>query len=219
MESPSQAGFGGILKAGNPHKSLDYWQGRREEIAQIHAWLMDGNIHLLGIEGVGGIGKSTLAAKIYEEEIPPTPFKMSTKKGFINAFGRMGELADFGSLARQILTEFGYLVPEQEAQLQDVLIRYLQAEQHLIIIDNAESLFNSDGSWNSIFYEQFFNAWMEYGDTSTILVTTRENLPLRGFNHWIELKGLKPPEGAELLSELKIKGNLEGYQLKAGQEK
>ena len=212
LDNPSPTGLGGIIKAGNPHKSLDYWQGRREEIARISEWLADENIHLIGIEGVGGIGKSTLAAKIYEEEIPPTPLQKGGKGWFPKRFwADVGTGGDFSSLARQILAEFGYPVPEQEAQLQDVLIRRLQSDRHLIIIDNLESLFNKDGTWNSLFYEQFFKAWLEQGDRSTILVTTREKPNLRGFNHWIELKGLKPPEGAELLSQLKIEGNLEDF--------
>jgi hypothetical protein len=33
----------GILKAGNPNKSLAYWQGRKTEIAQIQQWLTDDN--------------------------------------------------------------------------------------------------------------------------------------------------------------------------------
>ncbi|MEH2449411.1 MAG: hypothetical protein V7K18_27595 [Nostoc sp.] len=28
----------GVLKAGNPNKSLAYWQGRKTEIAQIQQW-------------------------------------------------------------------------------------------------------------------------------------------------------------------------------------
>lgn len=57
----------GVLKAGNPGKSLAYWQGRTAEIAQIQQWLTDENTFLIGIEGIGGTGKSMLATKIYNE--------------------------------------------------------------------------------------------------------------------------------------------------------
>ncbi|WP_448265318.1 hypothetical protein [Nostoc sp. DSM 114159] len=57
----------GVLKAGNPGKSLAYWQGRTAEIAQIQQWLIDKNTFLIGIEGIGGTGKSMLATKIYDE--------------------------------------------------------------------------------------------------------------------------------------------------------
>ncbi|MFN9673328.1 MAG: tetratricopeptide repeat protein [Microcystis sp.] len=87
----------------------------------------------------------------------------------------------------------------------------MQRHRHLIIIDNLESLLGEDGSWNNEFYQQFFTAWIEKGDTSKIIVTTREKPKTRGFNHWIELKGLKPPEGAQLLAESQITGVLENF--------
>jgi tetratricopeptide (TPR) repeat protein len=87
----------------------------------------------------------------------------------------------------------------------------LQRHRHLIIIDNLESLLGEDGSWNNEFYQQFFTAWIEKGDTSKIIVTTREKPKTRGFNHWIELKGLKPPEGAQLLAESQITGDIENF--------
>jgi len=89
----------------------------------------------------------------------------------------------------------------------------LQRHRHLIIIDNLESLLGEDGSWNNEFYQQFFTAWIEKGDTSKIIVTTREKPKTRGFNRWrwIELKGLKPPEGAQLLAESQITGDLENF--------
>lgn len=66
LESSTKAESPGVLKAGNPGKSLAYWQGRTTEIAQIQQWLNDQNTFLIGIEGIGGTGKSMLAAKIYD---------------------------------------------------------------------------------------------------------------------------------------------------------
>jgi hypothetical protein len=43
--------------------SLNCWQGRTEERQKIGEWMADGNIRLIGITGLGGFGKSTLAAK------------------------------------------------------------------------------------------------------------------------------------------------------------
>ncbi|MEH2382808.1 MAG: hypothetical protein V7K27_28640 [Nostoc sp.] len=67
LESINKPESPGVLKAGNPNKSLAYWQGRKIEIAQIQQWLTDKNTFLIGIEGIGGTGKSMLAAKIYDE--------------------------------------------------------------------------------------------------------------------------------------------------------
>ncbi len=213
LETPS----GGIFKGGNARKSLVHWQGREEEITQIKQWFTDPNVAMIGIKGVGGIGKSTLASKIFEEEIPLDPSLGDDEDLFPKRFWwEAGNLGGFSGLARQFLTEFGYPVPKEEIDLQEALIRQLQRHRHLIIIDNLESLLGEDGSWNNEFYQQFFTAWIEKGDTSKIIVTTREKPKTRGFNRWIELKGLKPPEGAQLLAESQITGDLENFSRRVG---
>ncbi len=191
VESP------GVLKAGNPGKSLRYWQGRKTEIAQIQQWLTDDNTFLIGIEGIGGAGKSMLAAKIYEEITGfPKRFWADVSNG-----------ASFSDLARQVLTEFGFYVPEQETQLVEALVRCLRSGQFLLIIDNLESLLQPDRQWGSLFYGDFFNAWVEYGANSKVLVTTRERPELKGFE-WLSLTGLQVDEGVALLTALGIRGEL-----------
>ncbi|MCV3214975.1 tetratricopeptide repeat protein, partial [Plectonema radiosum NIES-515] len=190
----------GVLKAGDSPISLAYWQGRKTEIAQIQQWLTDENTFLIGIEGIGGTGKSMLAAKIYDEI-----------EGFPKRFwGDVRNGASFSDLARQVLTEFGFRVPEQEAKLVEALVKCLRSGQFLLIIDNLESLLQPDRQWGSLFYGDFFNAWVESGGNSKVLVTTRERPELKGFE-WLTLKGLQVEEGVALLTALGIRGNLEEF--------
>ncbi|MCL6753132.1 tetratricopeptide repeat protein, partial [Nostoc sp. CCCryo 231-06] len=197
LESGSKAESPGVLKAGNPGKSLAYWQGRTAEIAQIQQWLTDENTFLIGIEGIGGTGKSMLATKIYDEIAGfPKRFWADVSNG-----------AGFSDLARQVLTEFGFPVPEQEAQLVEALVRCLRSGQFLLIIDNLESLLQPDRQWGSLFYGDFFQAWVEHGGNSKVLVTTRERPELKGFE-WLPLKGLQVDEGVALLTALGIRGDL-----------
>ncbi|MEI1376940.1 tetratricopeptide repeat protein, partial [Nostoc sp.] len=191
VESP------GVLKAGNPNKSLAYWQGRKTEIAQIQQWLTDKNTFLIGIEGIGGTGKSMLATKIYDEiEGFPKRFWADVSNG-----------AGFSDLARQVLTEFGFPVPEQEAQLVEALVRCLRSGQFLLIIDNLESLLQPDRQWGSLFYGDFFQVWVEHGGNSKVIVTTRERPELKGFE-WLPLKGFQVDEGVALLTALGIQGDV-----------
>ncbi len=178
---------------------MAYWQGRDEEIAQLRQWLSSG-ITLIGIEGIGGTGKSTLAAKIYEES------DRFSKRYWAD----VSTGAIFSELARQVLTEFGCRVPEDESQLVAALVKCLRSGQYLLVIDNVESLLQPDGQWQSQLYEEFFQAWLEHSSQSTVLVTTRERPTLRGFE-WLPLKGLKIPDGVALLAELGIRGDLEAF--------
>ncbi|MEH2227551.1 tetratricopeptide repeat protein [Nostoc sp.] len=197
LQQISQPESPGVLKGGNPNKSLAYWQGRKTEIAQIQQWLTDKNTFLIGIEGIGGTGKSMLAAKIYNEiEGFPKIFWADVSYG-----------AGFSDLARQVLSEFGFPVPEQETQLMQALVKCLQSGQFLLIIDNLESLLQPNRQWGSQFYSDFFNAWVEYGGNSKVIVTTRERPELKGFE-WLPLKGLQVTEGIALLTALGIRGDL-----------
>ncbi|MBD0303743.1 MAG: tetratricopeptide repeat protein, partial [Tolypothrix sp. T3-bin4] len=176
---------------------MAYWQGRKTEIDQINQWLTDKNTFLIGIEGIGGTGKSMLAAKIYDEI-----------EGFPKRFwGDVSNGASFSDLARQVLTEFGFPVPEQEANLVEALVKCLRTGQFLLIIDNLESLLQPDRQWGSLFYGDFFKAWVESGGNSKVLVTTRERPELKGFE-WLTLKGLQVEEGVALLTALGIRGDL-----------
>ncbi|MEA5567788.1 tetratricopeptide repeat protein [Anabaena sp. UHCC 0399] len=187
----------GVVKAGNPGKSLAYWQGRESEIAQIQQWLVDENIFLIGIEGIGGSGKSMLAAKIFDEIAGfPKRFWADVSNG-----------ASFSDLAREVLIEFGFRLPEKEVQLVDALVKCLRSGQFLLIIDNLESILQPDRQWASLLYGDFFQAWIESSANSKVLVTSRERPELKGFQ-WLALKGLQVDEGVTLLKALGIRGDL-----------
>ncbi|MFN7415511.1 MAG: tetratricopeptide repeat protein [Dolichospermum sp.] len=203
LETNTKSESPGILKAGNPHKSLAYWQGRTAEIANLKQWLNNPNIPLIGIEGIGGIGKSMLSAYIYEDE---------TIAGFTKRFwADVSSGVIFTDVATQVLQEFGFRVPEQETQLVQALVKCLQSGEYLLIIDNLESLLQTDGIWGSQFYEEFFTTWVECGGKSKVIVTTRERPELPKRWEWLPLSGLKIEDGIKLLTALGIQGNLEEF--------
>ncbi|UXE64561.1 MAG: tetratricopeptide repeat protein [Woronichinia naegeliana WA131] len=97
----------------------------------------------------------------------------------------------------------------------DGLVSCLQSGRFLLVVDNLESLLTAEGQWSSEFYGDFFSAWLELGSNSTILVTTREKPDLRGME-WLDLTGLSITEGANLLAELGIQGNLAEFSALVG---
>ncbi|MGB3421754.1 MAG: tetratricopeptide repeat protein [Dolichospermum sp.] len=203
IESSTKPESPGILKAGSPSKSLANWQGRTAEIADLKQWLNNQNISLIGIEGIGGTGKSMLAAKIYEDE---------EIEGFTKRFwADVSYGAIFTDVATQVLQDFGDKVPNQETQLVQTLVKCLQSGEYLLIIDNLESLLQSDRTWGSQFYEDFFTTWVECGVKSKVIVTTRERPELPKRFQWLPLSGLKIADGVALLTALGIQGNLEEF--------
>jgi tetratricopeptide (TPR) repeat protein len=182
---------------------LANWQGRTAEIANLKQWLNNPNIPLIGIEGIGGIGKSMLSAYIYENE---------TIAGFRKRFwADVSSGAIFTDVATQVLQDFGFQVPEQETQLVQTLVKCLQSDEFLLIIDNLESLLKTNGIWGSQFYEDFFKTWVECGGKSKVIVTTRERPELPKRFQWLPLSGLKIADGVALLTALRIQGNLEEF--------
>jgi tetratricopeptide (TPR) repeat protein len=203
IESSTKPESPGILKAGSPSKSLANWQGRTEEIAKLKQWLNNQNISLIGIEGIGGTGKSMLATKIYEDE---------EIEGFTKRFwADVSYGAIFTDVATQVLQKFGFQVPNQEIELVQTLVKCLQSGAYLLIIDNLESLLEIDGTWGSQFYEDFFKTWVECGGKSKVIVTTRERPELPKRWEWLPLSGLKIADGVALLTALGIQGNLEEF--------
>ncbi|QSV60968.1 MAG: tetratricopeptide repeat protein [Dolichospermum sp. LBC05a] len=182
---------------------MAYWQGRTAEIANLKQWLNNPNIPLIGIEGIGGIGKSMLSAYIYEDK---------TIAGFTKRFwADVSSGAIFTDVATQVLQDFGFRVPEQETQLLQTLVKCLQSDEYLLIIDNLESLLKTNGIWGSQFYEDFFKTWVECGGKSKVIVTTRQRPELPKRFQWLPLSGLKIPDGVALLTALGIQGNLEEF--------
>jgi tetratricopeptide (TPR) repeat protein len=182
---------------------LANWQGRTAEIANLKQWLNNPNIPLIGIEGIGGIGKSMLSAYIYENK---------TIAGFRKrSWADVSSGAIFTDVATQVLQDFGFRVPEQETQLVQALVKCLQSDEFLLIIDNLESLLKTNGIWGSQFYEDFFKTWVECGGKSKVIVTTRQRPELPKRFQWLPLSGLKIADGVDLLTALGIQGNLEEF--------
>jgi tetratricopeptide (TPR) repeat protein len=72
------------------------------------------------------------------------------------------------------------------------------------------SLNNKNTSIRDESYRQFFYGWLECGEKSVVLVTTRERLNLPPIKcQWLSLPGLEPVEGATLLQTLGIRGTEE----------
>ncbi|QIZ73677.1 tetratricopeptide repeat protein [Oxynema aestuarii AP17] len=179
--------------------TVTHWQGRERDLAVVEGWLNDENTKLGVIVGIAGMGKSTLAAKVFRQR---TDF---VGKLWLD----LGQRPAFSIVARGILSDLVKLSPEdlqqiEEIHLTTVLIRCLQEQRFLLVLDNLESVLEDEG------YRDFLQQWLGKCYRTEILVTTQvvpplvQNLPTE-----LALQGLSPREGAQLLQALKIGGTAE----------
>ncbi|NJO49266.1 MAG: hypothetical protein HC840_07225, partial [Leptolyngbyaceae cyanobacterium RM2_2_4] len=189
------------LSYSDPVPDLRLFQGREAELLELNTWLADRIISIASVRGEGGIGKSTLTAKVFAECL-----------GFAGKFWadvRTG--TSITALAERALQEFGVL-PEQvkaieEKDLIPRLLRLLQQGRYLLAIDNLESVLTTAGEWQSG-YDSFFEGFQNLGSESVLLLASRE-YPPKYFgwrrSRWLTLeKGLAPLEGAAMLKDLEI---------------
>lgn len=185
----------------DPMPDLRVFQGRENELSEFNIWLPDPTISMIGVRGEGGIGKSTLMAKVFAESL-----------GFAGKFWadvRTG--TSIAALAERSLQEFGVL-PEQVRSLveKDLIPRLLQRlsqGRYLLAIDNLESVLTATGDWRGG-YEDFLDGFQNLGGESVLLLAGRE-YPQKYYgwrqSRWLTLEqGLTPTEGSALLECLEV---------------
>jgi hypothetical protein len=161
---------------------------------------------MIGIRGEGGIGKSTLMAKVFAES-----------QGFAGKFwADVRKGTSIAELAERSLQEFG-VSPEQVRSLpeQDLirgLLRQLQQRRYLLAIDNLESVLTATGDWHGG-YEEFLDGFQRFGNESVLLLAGREYPPkYSGWSRsrWLTVdQGLTSREGAALLERLEVADTIE----------
>ncbi|MCC5896760.1 MAG: tetratricopeptide repeat protein [Phormidium sp. BM_Day4_Bin.17] len=179
----------------NPPK-VSNWQGREEELKRVNRWLDDENTKLGVIVGLPGMGKSTLAAKLFRER---TDFE---DKLWLD----LGQRPSYSLVARGILQQLGKLSPQDledipETRLTEVLVHCLQRRRFLLVLDNLESVLSDEG------YREVLQRWLGACHQTEILVTTQVAPKLVQENPTeLALGGLSAREGAQLLRELAVGG-------------
>jgi len=190
----------------DPVPDLRFFQGRGAEQTELTDWLADPAVSLIGVRGEGGIGKSTLMAKVFAESL-----------GFAGKFWadvRTG--SSMAALAGRALQELGVLPAQvekiEEKDLIPRLLRLLQQGRYLLAIDNLESVLTATGVWQSG-YDEFLAGFQDLGSGSVLLLGSRE-YPPKYFgwrqSRWLTVEhGLEPTEGAALLAALEVEDTQE----------
>ena len=188
--------------------NLEHWLGRDTEIAQLKLWIADPVVDTIGLQGLGGIGKSALASRLYE-----------LADGFEAKFwADVSQHPDFTAFAEQALSALGHYSRAQIAKLDptqfiNLLLNCLNQRRCLLVLDNLETLLDGARGWVEPSYEQFFARWVAQGKTSVLLVTTQEKPTLfQPELNWLVVQGMTAENGGLLLQDLGIQGSLPDLQ-------
>jgi tetratricopeptide (TPR) repeat protein len=175
------------------------WQSRPEE-QQLREWLMAGKLRLVGLEGAGGYGKSAMAAQVCRMDL-----------GFDQAplWVNFQAPIAFGTFARwvikQLMGEEAYDRAREtyerlgEADLLEKVLGDLAQSRCLVVLDNLETLFQSEALWAP--YGDFLAGWLGRSGGGCVVLTSqyRLELPMASRWEWLGLWGLENPQGVVLL--------------------
>ncbi len=148
--------------------------GRESELEQLQAMILGGqgrlSCRLVALLGMGGMGKTSLAAKIAQQL--KDDFDCVVWRSLRNAPLLDNLLADLVAFLSQQTVVHG----EQRQ-----LLELLRQQRCLLVLDNAETLLKEgvSGHYRSGYegYGNFFRALGEVAHGSCVLVTSREKLP------------------------------------------
>jgi len=194
-----------------PH--TEQFHGREKELAELHRWLVDDHCRLVAILGMGGMGKTSLAATLVD----------LVQENYDYVFWR--SLHNAPPL-ESILQEGIQFVSDQQRTVLPaaldrqitLLIEYLRTRRCLLVLDNVESILQG-GSQAGHYregYEGYGRLLQRIGESrhqSCLLVTSREKpqevallegeaVAVRSFH----LAGLLPGDGRGILNDKGLQG-------------
>jgi hypothetical protein len=184
--------------------------GRVEELATLRDWVVDERCRLVAVLGIGGIGKTILAARLAQDVA--ASFQRVYWRSLRDALPTTQWLAGvIGFLSDQRVVP-----PEGEAARLRVLLDLLRDRPSLLVLDNFETLLEPgrrEGDYRDGFagYGALLRAFGETTHASCVVLTSREappelatlsGYPVRTFG----LGGLGAAEGQILLANKQLSG-------------
>ena len=216
LSSSEESDHSTDLKATTAHKDLPEvptFCGYRSELSQLYEWVVNENNHLVGIFGLGGVGKTTLALKLVEQ----------ARDHFEHVLWRsLRDKPTFDELIIDLLNYFDRKttinLPQYPDEQVSLLIKYLNQYRCLLVIDDWFTILCSHelvGNYEAAYrhYGLLLRRVSKGRHQSCVLITSRERpagsaftdnqvFPVRS----LYLTGLSRPAGREALRGFGLSG-------------
>ena len=196
---------------------ISIFYGREAELAQLESWVVEDQCRLVGILGLGGMGKTTLAAKLANQ------VKDRFDRVIWRSLRSAPPINDTLKGCLQMLAEPGEETPDSADQKISEIIKYFRHYRCLVVFDNVETFLHEGdktGHYQSGYekYGEFLKLVGETQHQSCLLLTSREKpgefallegegVPVRSF----QIPGLHHQEGQVLLQSKGLSGDDETW--------
>ena len=150
--------------------------GRAEELEVLHDWVLDGRCRLIAVLGMGGIGKTSLAARVAQNVAP------SFERVYWRSLRNAPPVSEWLAGAIGFLSDQQLVPPPSESERITALLQLLRSRRCLLVLDNSETLFEPgqrEGRYRAGMegYGRVLQAIGEASHQSCLVLTSREAPP------------------------------------------
>jgi WD40 repeat protein/transcriptional regulator with XRE-family HTH domain len=188
--------------------------GRAEELAWLQGWLVDERCRLVAVLGMGGIGKTMLAASLAQQ------VAASFERVYWRSLRNAPPVGEWLAGAIGFLSDQHVVPPPSESEQIAALLQLLRSQRCLLVLDNSETLFEPgqrEGRYRAGMdgYGRVVHAVGEASHQSCLILTSREAPPelavLGAGAQSLELHGLGTAEAQELLADKHLTGDADTW--------
>jgi hypothetical protein len=178
--------------------------GRQELINQYQSLILEGKCSVLGIFGMGGIGKTSLANRLQTLVVNDFPYFIWRK-------------LDNPEPLETLVNSFEFITDKTSTDPVNKLMAFLRNHKCLLVLDNWDSLFedhvlNGQYCENYKNYQRLLRCLVKEEHQSCVIITSREELNDCAINanaddlvHQIKLPGLSLDESINMLQNYGLK--------------